>query len=318
LQLIKEILPGLLRFWARVLPYVFVGCFLGSFSSRAAFIQRLGFLMRPLARQGNLPEECAAPITLSVAGQMASYSMLAQLNKNGTVNSRQVVVSTLVAALPNGLYNTFFFILPAALASLGLRAGSLYLTVYMSLYLVISIVGIFLGKVMLSKPDCGLIKCQDCEPEKSPWREKLTGAFKSAFPLFGRIALVFMFATFIMTLLLESEIKNVIFAPIDPALIYLGLPAPLILVVTTGMVSTIGALGLIGPLFHSGTINLHEMMVALLLAFILHYLYEFWSHILPTNISIFGGRLGWRVSLATLAAWEMTLVIYLFVAFMVK
>ncbi|RQD74793.1 MAG: hypothetical protein D5R97_07265, partial [Candidatus Syntrophonatronum acetioxidans] len=96
------------------------------------------------------------------------------------------------------------------------------------------------------------------------------------------------------------------------------LPAHLILVITTGMVSTIGAMGMIGPLIQSGTITLMEMVVALLLAFVLHWIYEFWSYLLPCNVSIFGGRLGWKVSLAILAAWEATLVLFLSVTFLVK
>lgn len=310
LQILFNVLPGLWSLWKKVLAYMYLGIFMGKLSSHSNIFQHIGLIMRPLVRQGNLPDECAAPVTLSLLGQVTSYSMLAELNKSGRLDSRQVIVSTLVSALPNGVYNTLFFISPAALTSLGLYTGSVYLSIYLSISLAISVAGLLYGKTMLQQS--GIASGGEPVPGVSPRfspGERLVTAFKQAFPPFFRAAAVFIPATIIVSLLLELEFVQLFLGQVEPAARQVGLPAPAIIIVVTGVMSTIGALGVAGPILGSGIITPLEAIAALLVAMIFHFIYGFFSHLLPINISIFGSRLGWQVSAINLAAKVFSLIL---------
>ena len=303
MQLILDVLPDVLKLWKNVLPSMLLGCFLGNLFYNTVFLQRLGRGMRPLARLGHLPAGCATSLTLCLVDRIAAYTMLAELKNTGAVGAREVVVSFLVSAFPTGLYFTVFFFSPAVIASLGCLTGAMYLAIYLAISIMISAVGLLLGRLLLPRPGQGGIE-QRRKAVHTSWRDKLVSAMRRTVPAFCRLAVVFMPVTFLVSILLHTELVSQILRQVDPVLSYLGLPGPVIFVITTGTMSMIAAIGTLGPILQAGLVTPSEAVAALLVTSVLHYLYEFWSGGLPTNISIFGPKLGGRVSLAALVVRE--------------
>jgi hypothetical protein len=304
-QLISDVLPDVLKLWKNVLPSMLLGCFLGNLFHNTVFLQRLGRGMRPLARLGHLPAGCATSLTLCLVDRIAAYTMLAELKNTGLVGTREVVVSFLVSALPTGLYFTIFFFSPAVIASLGCRTGAVYLAIYLGISLMVSAVGLLLGRLLLPRPGRGQEgREQRREAVHTSWRDKLVAATRRTVPAFCRLAVVFMPVTFLVSILLHTDLVSQILRQVDPVLSCLGLPGPVIFVITTGVMSMIAAIGTLGPILQAGLVTPAEAVTALLVTSVLHYLYEFWSGGLPTNISIFGPRLGGKVSLAALVVRE--------------
>lgn len=305
MQLILDALPDVLKLWKNVLPSMLLGCFLGNLFYNTVFLRRLGRGMRPLARLGHLPEGCATSLTLCLVDRIAAYTMLAGLKNTGAVGAREVVVSFLVSALPTGLYFTIFFFSPAVIASLGCRTGAAYLAIYLGISLMVSAVGLLLGRLLLQRPGRGQEgRDKSREAIHTSWRDKLAAATRRTIPAFCRLAVVFMSVTFLVSVLLHTDLVSQILRQVDPVLSCLGLPGPVLFVITTGVMSMIAAIGTLGPILQAGLVTPAEAVAALLVTSVLHYLYEFWSCGLPTNISIFGPTLGGKVSLAALLVRE--------------
>lgn len=305
MQITLDVLSDVLKLWKNVLPSMLLGCFLGNLFHNTVFLQRLGRGMLPLARLGHLPAGCAASLTLCLIDRIAAYTMLAGLKNTGAVGAREVVVSFLVSALPTGLYFTVFFFSPAVIASLGCRTGAMYLAIYLAISIMVSAVGLLLGRLLLPQPGQGQEgREQSREAVHISWRDKLAAAARRTIPAFCRLAVVFMPVTLLVSILLHTDLVNQILRQVDPVLSYLGLPGPVLFVITTGVMSMIAAIGTLGPILQAGLVTPAEAVAALLVTSVLHYPYEFWSGGLATNVSIFGPKLGGKVSLAALLVRE--------------
>ncbi|MBT9141152.1 MAG: hypothetical protein DDT30_01739 [Dehalococcoidia bacterium] len=282
-----------------------LGCFLGNLFHNTVFLQRLGRGILLLARLGHLCAVCAASLALCLVDRIAAYTMLAELKNTGLVGAREVVVSFLVSALPTGLYFTIFFFSPAVIASLGCRTGAIYLAIYLAVSIMVSAVGLLLGRLLLPRPDRGQEgREQNREAVHISWRDKLVAAARRAISAFCRLAVVFMTVTFLVSILLHTGLVNQILRQVDPFLSYLGLPGPVLFVITTGVISMIAAIGVLGPILQAGLVTPADAVAALLITSLLHYLYEFWSGGLATNVSIFGPKLEGMVSVVALVVRE--------------
>lgn len=282
-----------------------LGCFLGNLFRNTVFLQHLGRVMHPLARLGHLPAGCATTLTLCLADRIAGYAMLAELKNNGVVKNREVVITFLVSAVPTGLYFTIFSLGPAVVTSLGYHAGGMYLAIYLSTNLMVGTVGLLLGRLILPRP--GQAREGSTQIQKAvttSWRDKLVTAVRRTIPAFCRLAAVFMPVTFLASILLQTELVKQVLRQVEPILSYMGLPGPILFVITTGVMSMIAAVGTLGPILQAGLVTPAEAVTGLLVTSVLHHLYEFWSHGLPTNVSIFGPKLGMEVSLAALLVRE--------------
>lgn len=289
-----------------------LGCFLGNLFQNSVFLERMGRVMYPLARLGRLPAGCATSLTLCLVDRIAACTMLAGLKNAGAVGVREVVVSYLVFALPTGLYFTVFFFSPALITSLGCRTGAAYLAIYLGINLTVGAVGLLLGRLLLPQRDQAQKWSEQSQGAvRTPWRDKMVTAVRRTIPVFCRLALVFMPVTFLVSALLHTELGNQVLQQVGPVLRYLGLPTPSVFVITTGMLSMIAAIGTLGPILHAGLLTLPEAITALLVTSLIHYLYEFCSSGLPTNVSIFGPKLGMQVSVAALLVRELATILAL-------
>ncbi|MGB4505125.1 MAG: hypothetical protein WBI44_09600 [Syntrophaceticus sp.] len=301
---ILETMPVLLNLWKSVLPLMFLGCFLGNLFLNTTMMQHLGKVMRPLARLGNLPAGVDIPLTLCLVNNVAAYSMLAELKNNDLVNMREVVISFLVSNIPKGLFYTVFYIAPVVLGSLGIRLGLIYLFIYFGVFAVVGLVGLLLGMLFLPPQNEQDSFEQLPQPSPAPLWNKAIDAAKSSLPTFGRLIAVFVPVTFLVITLMHTEVVQQYLALVDPALRKFGLPAPVLIVITTGMFSTIAAIGTLGPFLQVGIVTPVQGIAALLFASALHYFLSFWCDDIPLNVSFFGPRLGSKVSVANLLVLE--------------
>jgi hypothetical protein len=301
---ISEAMPVLLDLWWSVLPLMFLGCFLGNLFLKTTAMRQLGKVMRPLARLGNLPSGSDTSLTLCLLNNVAGYSMLAELKNKGLLNMKEVVVSYLASNIPKGLFYTVFYIAPVVLGALGMRLGLIYLLIYFGIFAAVGLVGLLLGRIFLSPQNAQDVEGQLPQPTSEPWWDKISGALKSSLPTFGRLIVVFVPVTFLVITLMQTEVVKEGLTLVDPVLRQLGLPAPVLIVITTGMFSTIAGIGTLGPFLQSGIITPAQGVAALLFASALHYFISLWSEDIPLNVSFFGPQLGSKVSIANFVVLE--------------
>ncbi|NLN20981.1 MAG: hypothetical protein GX188_03150 [Syntrophomonadaceae bacterium] len=310
-------LPVLLDLWKSVLPLMFLGCFLGRLFLNTALIRQLGRVMGPLARLGHLPSGVDAPLTLCLVNEVAAYSMLAELKNNSIVNIREVVLFFLVSNLPKGLYNMVFYMAPVVLGALGMRLGLIYLLMYLGVFSAVGFVGLLLGRLLLPPQSAQDSSKQLPQPTPDPLLKKIIDAAKGSLPTFGRIIAMFVPVTFLVITLMQTETVIQWLSLVDPVLRQFGLPAPVLIVITTGMFSMVAGIGTLGPFLQSGIVTPVEAIAALLLASAIHYFLSFWSSNLPLNVSFFGPRLGSKVSVANMVILEVVTCLVLGVVVLV-
>jgi len=142
------------------------------------------------------------------------------------------------------LYFITFFIGPVVISSLGWSTGVTYLSIYLGINLLVSGVGLLMGKLLLPLPEQGKEEDeQSREAVREPWREKLIVAARRTLPAFRRLALVFMPVTLLVSILLHTPLMDQMMRQVNPALNYLGLPGVTIIVITTGVMSMIAGIG---------------------------------------------------------------------------
>lgn len=310
-------LPVLLDLWKSVLPLMFLGCFLGRLFLNTVLIRQLGRVMGPLARLGHLPSGVDAPLTLCLVNEVAAYSMLAELKNNSIVNIREVVLFFLVSNLPKGLYNMVFYMAPVVLGALGMRLGLIYLLMYLGVFSAVGFVGLLLGRLLLPPQSAQDSSKQLPQPTPDPLLKKIIDAAKGSLPTFGRIIAMFVPVTFLVITLMQTETVIQWLSLVDPVLRQFGLPAPVLIVITTGMFSMVAGIGTLGPFLQSGIVTPVEAIAALLLASAIHYFLSFWSSNLPLNVSFFGPRLGSKVSVANMVILEVVTCLVLGVVVLV-
>lgn len=310
-------LPVLLDLWKSVLPLMFLGCFLGRLFLNTALIRQLGRVMGPLARLGHLPSGVDAPLTLCLVNEVAAYSMLAELKNNSIVNIREVALFFLVSNLPKGLYNMVFYMAPVVLGALGMRLGLIYLLMYLGVFSAVGFVGLLLGRLLLPPQSAQDSSKQLPQPTPDPLLKKIIDAAKGSLPTFGRIIAMFVPVTFLVITLMQTETVIQWLSLVDPVLRQFGLPAPVLIVITTGMFSMVAGIGTLGPFLQSGIVTPVEAIAALLLASAIHYFLSFWSSNLPLNVSFFGPRLGSKVSVANMVILEVVTCLVLGVVVLV-
>jgi hypothetical protein len=311
-------LPVLLDLWKSVLPLMFLGCFLGRLFLNTVLIRQLGRVMGPLARLGHLPSGVDAPLTLCLVNEVAAYSMLAELKNNSIVNIREVVLFFLVSNLPKGLYNMVFYMAPVVLGALGMRLGLIYLLMYLGVFSAVGFVGLLLGRLLLPPQSAQDSSKQLPQPTPDPLLKKIIDAAKGSLPTFGRIIAMFVPVTFLVITLMQTETVIQWLSLVDPVLRQFGLPAPVLIVITTGMFSMVAGIGTLGPFLQSGIVTPVEAIAALLLASAIHYFLSFWSSNLPLNVSFFGPRLGSKVSVANMVILEVVTCLVLGVVVLVS
>ncbi len=311
-------LPVLLDLWKSVLPLMFLGCFLGRLFLNTMLIRQLGRVMGPLARLGHLPSGVDAPLTLCLVNEVAAYSMLAELKNNSIVNIREVVLFFLVSNLPKGLYNMVFYMAPVVLGALGMRLGLIYLLMYLGVFSAVGFVGLLLGRLLLPPQSAQDSSKQLPQPTPDPLLKKIIDAAKGSLPTFGRIIAMFVPVTFLVITLMQTETVIQWLSLVDPVLRQFGLPAPVLIVITTGMFSMVAGIGTLGPFLQSGIVTPVEAIAALLLASAIHYFLSFWSSNLPLNVSFFGPRLGSKVSVANMVILEVVTCLVLGVVVLVS
>lgn len=287
LEGVRETVP----LWGKVLPLLGVGLLAGYFLRWRPFVRWVSRLFSPLTRWAGLPWTVVPALSLMPFSPHAGLCLAAARAKEEEWLLRDVVVFLLLGAFLRGLNALLFYIGAPAVTGLGLFGGAVYVACYAGMTLVPTFAGILLGWSTKGER----------EPTLVPEKDGLPPSFKTGIVvlirLYVRIAVVFMGATLAVNLLLHWPRVSHFFAKLGLLVKLLGLPGEAVVVLTTGIASTVGAIGVAAPLLGKGVLTLKDALVALYAGLAGHYLLEFWRHGLPTHVSLFGAGRGAKAAL---------------------
>ena len=303
-KLLGDTLADLAVFLTRLIPLFMAGLFLAGVMTRSRLAGRLAIVMRPLTRLSRLPDECSMVFMLTVMSRGAGLVSLSELFRQGVVNSSQVTVAFLCSFLPAALHHILFFAGPISLAMLGPSATAVFLLALFAIGVIRTISGIVLSRMGRGKAtvSTGVGEGQEEKALALTWKQVIGHSLKSAFWQMLKIMKVLIPSLFVALLLIKSGAMNAVGLAVSPITNALGLPAAAFLLIVTATPSTIAGVSMAGALISAGDITHAQAVLSLVIAHFFNRQYLLVRTWLPLNISVFGAKLGGRVSLAAFFA----------------
>lgn len=226
--------------------------------------------------------------------------MLSSFFHKRILGERDVIVTVLIAQLPKGLHSAIFFQAPVALSVLGYEIGLMLLFLELLVFSGIAVTGVFRGRRVLFK------KAVEHEDNiKFPILEergKETGCldragiiFKKSFCEFGKVALVLIPTTFLF-IILSLDLKEESAEVLQPFMNTLQLPDATIIVFAASFLSQIAILSAASTIVVMEQITVLQCLEMLFIARVLHLGIGYIKTTLPTNIALFGRKLGLQVT----------------------
>jgi hypothetical protein len=159
----------------------------------------------------------------------------------------------LVGFFPKGVHVTLFFMAPIAIPVLGLSIGGAYVLIELLIYLVITAVGIGLGKLWLS-PQAPRV-FEEEHHEASTWLNRLKISLKESANQLKKIVVVFVPTVILVLLLLDFGLLESITEDFGTILNSVGLPSSSMIVIAASFMSQMAAIGAVGTLLSSSLIS---------------------------------------------------------------
>ena len=302
-------LSDVLKMWKTALPAMFLGCYCGVVLKNRRFFTWFSKVLRPITVLGKLPEALGPFFILCLLNRYAANAMLAEFGRNAGVNKSGITAVYLMGSLPTGIYFTIFYFSPALIAGLGWKLGMAFMVINIGMSTLVTVIGILWNHINFRQGDASHTKNQPALSSAPADKIDLVAAARTAFGQFWDIAVVFVPVTFVFTLFMHTDIINEILPGVAPVLHKVNLTAAGVLVILAGIPTMIAAIGVAGTLLQSGALVAEEIIFTLLVASFFHNVYDAVSRVLPTNVSIFGVKLGVILTIAGTAIYLAMVVI---------
>ena len=280
-----------LDFALPVLIMIFVGLVGTGVLMELGLMQKFSKLVSPVFAYTNLPETCASSFVVSIGSAVAANSMLFQSKKENCLNDREVVLCSMMNAIPAYFRELFTYQIPIVLPALGLVVGGFYSLVFVVTAMFKILVIAVASKLFLKGDSCRTPETQGVE--KVSLKTAFKRALKKEFRIFLKIAGVYLIATTIIFFLQDMGAFEV-FSVLPLAELF-KIPPETIVPLTSYVASPILGISLLGPMIHSGEItNVQAMIVLMLGSMFMLPIFAIRSQ-LPRKVAIFGTHLGVQI-----------------------
>lgn len=292
--IIDAAISQLISLCIRVLPLLIMGIIGANVLSELGLSRRFAFLVRPLTRNGNLPDEAGVAITTCMASTSAGYAMLAGFYERGELNERQVIVTTLMKSFFGSISHMIQYRIPVILPILGMSAGVLYLGARMGIALGITLFSVLLGRVFLEKPEKWRFSPDD-EDTKSN-KEKALQGVKKSLPILSKVIPRLFIVYLVVIIMMQLGWLDAISGFAEPATGLVGLPGESAIVIATLIFEYTSGVIIAGTLLHKQILTPVQTVGALLLGGIISLSVMYVRHSLPSKIAYFGAEMGTKIA----------------------
>jgi len=291
-----------LRLWKRIVwplmrltVFISIGLFVGQFIEGMGWTDRLSVMARPFMQWGHLSDRMGAVFTTAFFSGTASLSMLMSFHKEGKLSRREITLSVLLNTFPSfflHLPTTFFILLP-----LVGKAGVAYLLLTFGAA-ILRLVAILTCTHFILPESPGY--SHEKTLEVKDWKELLQETGKKFVSRLGNILIIVLPVYLIIALIsdmgfflwlrksLAHEVAST-FIPIEAMSIVIF---SLVAEFTSGYAAA-------GAMLDAGTLNVFQVVLALLLGNIIAAPVRALRHQMPIYMGIFSPGLGVRLMLAS-------------------
>lgn len=290
-------LTDVINMWKIALPAMFLGCYCGVVLRTGKFFSFFSKLTRPMTALGKLPEALGPFFMLCLLNRFAANAMLADFGKSGAITKNTLMAVYLMGSLPTGIYFSVFYFSPVLVTSLGWELGMTFFAINIGISSLVTLCGFVWNRLLARQNEAEQRQEQQENCAATADATDLIAAGKKAFKQFWDIAVVFMPITLAFGFLMHTDFIKELINGLDPFLRWFKLTAAGVLVIIAGIPTMIAAIGVAGTLLHSGALASQDVIFVLLIASFVHNVYYGLSQVLPANLSIFGAKNGFTVTL---------------------
>ncbi len=279
----------------RLTVFISIGLFVGQFIEGMGWTNRLSVMARPFMRWGHLSHQMGAVFTTAFFSGTASLSMLMSFYQEGKLSRREITLSVLLNTFPSfflHLPTTFFIILP-----LVGKAGAIYLLLTFGAALLRLCVVLAWTHFALPESDGYVHEKKSKEHEWKVLLRKTGGKFKTritriliiVLPVYLIIVLISDMGFFSWLRQLFAHGFSSLFVPVEAMSIVIF---SLVAEFTSGYAAA-------GAMLDAGTLNVSQIVLALLLGNIIAAPVRALRHQMPYYMGIFRPGLGTRLMIAS-------------------
>jgi hypothetical protein len=282
------------RLWKRILwplirltVFISLGLFAGQIIEAVGWTDRLAVMARPFMRWGHLSDQMGAVFTTAFFSGTAALSMLMTFHQESRMSRREVTLAVLLNTFPSfflHLPTTFFILLP-----LVGQAGAIYLLVTFGAALLRLTAVLICTHFMLTAPTGAYHRKTTKKKRKEILRE--TGKkFKSRLTNILLIVLpVYLIIVLISDMGFFAWLRKSLASGVSSTLIPIEAMSVVIFSLVAEFTSGYAAAG---AMLKSGTLNIFQTVLALLLGNIIAAPVRALRHQMPYYMGIFTPRLG--------------------------
>ena len=141
-----QALESTVFFFIRTAPIVIISIYVISYLSRRSYLVRIVSILKPLLERLNMNPISFTVFTLSFFNTVVAYSILSQAWREGKIDKRDVIATSLLSSFPSVFSHLYTFFIPFVIPVLGLLG-----LVYTVLRLLVALVKTLIGYILIKK-----------------------------------------------------------------------------------------------------------------------------------------------------------------------
>jgi len=259
-------------------------------------INRLSFIVAPLAKTARLSPEGTLAFIASVGSTMSADSMTAGYYREGRMRGREALLSAQANSISEYLRESFTYFLPVVIPLLGVGPGILYVSAFlMNAAMKIAFV-LTMGRWITPDSEYGtaLVNERYTIPSGAPQARRpiLESQMRKSAGMVFRITALLFVASFAIIILDKSGLLGFISVLVKPIMAKLQIPESLFVPICGYIASPTAGAAALGTMYKAGEISLYCTTAAALIGGILSLTVATVRYTIPRNIALFGPKVG--------------------------
>ncbi len=183
------------------------------------------------------------------------------------------------------------FYIPIVIPILGLRTGSIYIMIQLTTAIIITMIGVFYGKIKLKEKKQENKENIDLN-EKRSVLDSIKTSYSTLKKILPKITIFYLITIILYSVNLFEPIKEIV----NPLMKFIGISAESTAIIVTRMVDATASLAIAGGLLNKGVLSSMETVIALLIGSLFSSFFIFFKYSLPNYIAYFGKKIGLKAA----------------------
>ena len=296
----------------RTLPFIILGIIIGEFLITLKILDKIAILAKPIIGFAHLRKECGVSFLMSFASPTASDAMLADYHAKKLLTKKEMFLASLInCSFPGNIAEFFLYSLPVTVPLLGL-AGIGYSIIFLLIGFVEAGLLMVVSRLILEKRQDTFEPAMDMEKkERIHLANAFTQSVKDSIPTIKRITLTIVPVLFVVCMLIEVGVFDVLASHLSDASPYLPISPAGLGIIIAQLGDFTAACAVASPLLSAGEITGKEVIVALLTGNVLASTVMAFRSGMPYLIGIFGFRSGLELTVLSTIIWTSITILFL-------